>query len=518
MLLIYPPVSKPCEPPAGVAGLSGALRSHGVRHTVFDANLEGLLCLAGAAVAGRATGLDTWTSRALRNCAGNIRSLRDMRLYRSADRYRRAVKDLNRVLERSVDVSRFTLGLANYQDCRLSPVRSRDLLAAAEAPEANPFYPFFSRRLEALIAEKQPRVVGFSINYLSQALCAFAMMGFIRRAFPGLDIVCGGGLVTSWLRRPCRHDCFGGLIDRLVAGPGEEALLRLAGVDERPAAHYTPCYEQLPVSDYLSPGAILPYSGASGCFWNRCSFCPEKAEGGCYTPVGIRQAREDLSLLSARMNPSMIHLLDNAVSPALMRSLLDDPPGAAWYGFARITGDLADPDYCMALKRSGCAMLKLGIESGDQAVLDRMNKGVDLGDAARALKALKQAGIATYVYLLFGSPEEDLEGARKTLAFTARHAGEIGFLNLAIFNMPVGSASYGELRRSDFYEGDLSLYTDFERSDGWDRRAVRRFIEREFRKDRAVADILGNEPPFFTSNHAAFFQSRRGPSGLPLAG
>jgi len=37
-----------------------------------------------------------------------------------------------------------------------------------------------------------------------------------------------------------------------------------------------------------------------------------------------------------------------------------------------------------------------------QGVLDSMDKGIDLDIVSLALKALKKAGIATYVYLLFG--------------------------------------------------------------------------------------------------------------------
>ena len=40
-------------------------------------------------------------------------------------------------------------------------------------------------------------------------------------------------------------------------------------------------------------------------------------------------------------------------------------------------------------------MLKLGLESGDQGVLDQMEKGFDLGEASLSLKSLKRAGIAT---------------------------------------------------------------------------------------------------------------------------
>ncbi len=509
MILIYPPVAKPCEPPAGIAKLSGALKHHGIKHTVVDANIEGMLYLLGSASDAAVRDQDTWTRRALRNLTGNLQALKERTTYFSIDRYRRAVADVNRVLEMFSIEGGGTVSVANYQHSKLSPLRSDDLLRAAEHPELNPFYPYFRSRLTGLIEREQPSIVGFSLTFLSQALCTFAMLGFLKREYPGLKLVCGGGLVTSWLRRPGgdigTHKLFAGLVDHFVEGPGEAPLLALVGNCAGREEHYTPAYDSLLPGEYLSPGAILPYSASSGCIWKKCSFCPEKAEGNRYVPVGTRQATNDLSMLVKQAGPVLIHLLDNSISPSLVRSLIDNPPGAPWYGFARIDEDLADVDFCMALKHSGCVMLKLGIESGDQSVLDRMKKGIDLETVSASLGSLKRAGITAYVYLLFGTPEETPAGARKTLEFTARHSDEIGFLNLAIFNMPVGAPEADMLETADFYEGDLSLYTDFVHPGGWDRRRIRQFLESEFRRHPAISGILKKEPPFFTSNHAPFF-------------
>ncbi len=504
MLLVYPPVSKTCEPPAGVAKLSGALKAHGIRHRVVDANLEGLLHLLERTSSASTDMPDTWTKRAGKNIGRNLAALRDGGIYRSIDRYKRAVSDINRVLEMSA-AGRAAVSLANYQHSKLSALKSADLISAAERPEEDPFYPYFARRLRGLLEEEQPALVGFSLNYLSQAVCTFAMIGFLRRECPGLVIVLGGGLVTSWMRRPGWKNPFGGLADHLVAGPGEAKLLSLIGKKEASKAHPAPDYGPLPLERYLSPGVVLPYSGSSGCYWNRCSFCPEKAEGNRYIPVPAETALSDLHALSGRHRPVLIHLLDNAVSSSLMKALTTNPPGVPWYGFARIDRRLADPDFCSALKRSGCVMLKLGLESGDQGVLDRLEKGVDLVVASRALKALREAGIAAYVYLLFGTPAETIAEARKTLDFTVRHRGEIGFLNLAIFNMPLEAAGSSGLRTSSFYEGDLSLYTDFVHPAGWNRKDVRLFVENEFKRHPAVSSILKKDPPIFTSNHAPFF-------------
>ena len=225
VLLLHPPVAKPCEPPAGIARLVGALNHDEIPCTAVDLNLEGLLSLIGGSV----TAADRWTQRAVRGLSKNLSRIRSLTTYQSFDRYQRAVADVNRVLERSTPSPEVQLSLANYQDRRRSPVSSSDLIQAAENPAENPFFPYFEERLSALMATEEPTLVGISMNYLSQALCTFAIVGFLRSRFPEIAIVLGGGLVTSWMRRPGWHNPFRGLVDHLVAGAGESTLLALAG-------------------------------------------------------------------------------------------------------------------------------------------------------------------------------------------------------------------------------------------------------------------------------------------------
>jgi len=508
MILIHPPVAKSCEPSAGIAKLCGALDHHGVRYRAVDANLEGLLSL----LKNPPVSSDTWTRRALRHLPGHLDSLKSWDAYRNEDRYRRAIKDLDRLLEMTSRSSRVRISLANYQHEELSPARSTDIVRAAENPEDNLFYPYFKKKLMGLLESEQPSIVGFSMNYLSQALSTFAMIGFLRREYPGVKIVLGGGLVTSWMRRPHWQNPFEGLVDDLVAGPGEVPLLLLGGVQSG-NDRYRPDYDSLPMRDYLAPGPILPYSASNGCYWNKCSFCPERAEGNPYQAIPVEEVIGDLLRLADRHQPVLIHLLDNAISPSLMKAISEHPPGVPWYGFARITRHLTDPDFCLALKRSGCVMLKLGLESGDQAVLDDLQKGIDLEEASSALKNLKNAGIATYVYLLFGTPAESLTEARRTLAFVVKHHDWIGFLNLAIFNMPIYGAEAQQMETKTFYKRDLSLYASFDHPKGWSRQLIRQFLDKEFKRHPVIASIVRRDPPVFTSNHAPFFvrdgESRR---------
>ncbi|MBN1276511.1 MAG: radical SAM protein [Deltaproteobacteria bacterium] len=505
MLLINPPLVKPCEPPPGIARLSGALMQNGVKCSVWDANIGGILSLLN----GPFTSPDRWTSRASRNRLKHIASLQDFSTYSNPDRYRRAVADINRLLEKASPFETVRLTLSNYQDSDLSPVRSRDLINASRNPERNLFYPYFKEKITEIIQKEQPAYIGISLNFLSQALCSFAIIGLIRREWPDLKLILGGGLVTSWIRRPNWINLFGELVDHIVAGPGESFLLSLLAnkVDNTQLkGFWRPDYTLFPWNAYISPGPILPYSASSGCYWNRCSFCPERAEKNPYIPVPVDNVEEDLRSLVEKTSPVLIHFLDNALSPGLMNKIVEKPPGVSWYGFARITDHLADQDFCLALKRSGCVMLKLGLESGSQSVLEREQKGVNIKTASSVLRNLKKAGISTYVYLLFGTPSEGEAEARMTHDFVIKHCNYIDFLNTAIFNMPVYGPETSRFETKTMYDGDISLYTGFRHPGGWDRKAVRRFLDREFKRHPSIQEIQRRNPPLFTSNHAPFFR------------
>lgn len=502
IILIHPPVSKPAEPPAGIAKLAGCLAVNGIDHQIIDANLEGLLYLLNNTLPEN-RGNDRWTARAWKHREKNLSALRDGKIYSNRSRYQRAVADINRLISRAGKTCGIDISLADYHDSLLTPVKVDDLLRAAEKPQDNLFYPYFTSCLENALQDN-PEFIGFSLNYLSQALCTFAMIGLIRRQNPRQKIILGGSLVTSWIKITDNENMFGGLVDEMVTGAGEKRLLDLLGRQDG-QIDAPPDYRGFPVNDYISPVPVLPFCTARGCYWRQCSFCPEKAEDNPYLPLSPTRVLSQLQTLCGEMHPGLIHLVDNAVSPAILNALARSSPGVAWYGFTRITPHLTDENFCRSLQSSGCVMLKLGIESGDQAVLDALHKGIDLQTVSRAIKAIHKAGIATYIYLLFGTPPENEERAGKTLSFTVDHRDCIDFLNLAIFNLPVLSAEAQNLETVTFYEGDLSLYKDFVHPLGWQRADVRRFLERTFKKRPAVAEIIQRTPDYFTSNHAPFF-------------
>ena len=352
MLLIHPPLSKACEPPVGITRLAGALRGNNISCTLLDTNLEGQLFLLNSKVEAN----DKWSTRALKNCNNNIEALRSSLLYKNYSRYERAINDLNKVFQLASSDHSININFANYQDDKLSPLKSDDLILAATSFDSNIFYPYFSKRIESIVEDKNPTVIGISLNYLSQALTTFAIIGFIKKYFPNIIIVLGGGLVTSWMRNLKDRNPFSGLVDHLVAGPGEEFLLKLLGTSEEAInedGYKGHDFEDLPLSSYLSPGLILPYASATGCYWKKCSFCPEKAEGSPYIPLLPEVVIDEIDYLKKKLQPALLHFLDDAISPALLKKLAHQPIGLKWYGFARINSLLADLDFLQTIKSFG---------------------------------------------------------------------------------------------------------------------------------------------------------------------
>jgi len=505
MLLIFPPVAKPCEPPAGVALLSSALKENKISCHVYDANIEGLLFLINSDI----TSVDSWSKRALKNRDQIICDLKNPTLYNNMDRYHQRVYDLNKLLSISVDTKRFRITLSDYSDNKLSSVNSKDLLKSAREYKENPFYAFFEDKVRSQIIDSDSKYIGISLCYLNQALVSFALAGWIKQNFKDKKIIMGGGLISSWMSRPDYDDPFKDLINLMIRGEGEQALLELFDIKNIKKKHFIPDYDFVKDDLYLAPGKVLPFRASIGCYWSKCNFCPEKAETRSYSSQRASKVLQDLKQIDQTYHPDYVHLIDNAVTPAFLKAVSKNKFGFKWYGFVRFEKELLNQDFCCDLKKSGCDMLKLGLESGDQDVLDQMNKGTDLTMVSTILENLYHAKILTFVYLLFGTSYEDKTAAFRTLKYVNLHKKYIDYLNLAVFNLPKFSDDAKNLDTHEFYQGDLSLYSNFTHPSGWDRRQVKQFLDKSFKKRVLVGSHIRKNPAFFSSNHAAFFQNKR---------
>jgi hypothetical protein len=529
VLLVHPPAVKPAEPPLGTAVLLSHLRGSGFSAEAIDANLGAYLHLLGEERLRAAAGETAPTSlrRAVRNAPRALSYLRSPDAARSFSRYVTAVRHLNGALSAHRGRSgseKLTLG--DYVHGEVSEFSPADLDRVASGGVETIFTRYYDEILLPKIEALRPGTVAISVHYRHQVLAAFELAGRLRRRLPSARILGGGGMLTSWRKGLRTAGLRFSPFHAVGFGPGE-TILSAAAAGSLPADEpffeggeevaFLPEYGFATLPSYLSPEPVLPVAASRGCYWRKCSFCPEAVSPvHAYRGADAASFPSLLRSLSERYGVSRFHLTDNAIPPAVLRAMADRKrslEGLRWHGFARFEPALRDPGFASDLAAAGCAMLQLGLESGSQGLLDRMGKGTRVADASTILGNLSRAGIAAYVYVMLGVSGETRADAEKTLAFLAENADNIGFLNLSILNLPreasepgradPGLAADEALREAN---GPLGLYRRVPERDGWGRAKARRFLQKELLGHPSIRAVAGRTPPWFTSHHAFFFR------------
>ena len=104
--------------------------------------------------------------------------------------------------------------------------------------------------------------------------------------------------------------------------------------------------------------------------------------------------------------------------------------------------DMVDEEMLRSLRKAGMVRIKMGIESGVQRVLDRMNKGITLQQVKNAFKWCKKLRIDTCGYIMVGNPGETREDIYETIRFTK--ALNPHYVHCAIFMPYPSTESYKE--------------------------------------------------------------------------
>jgi radical SAM superfamily enzyme YgiQ (UPF0313 family) len=119
-----------------------------------------------------------------------------------------------------------------------------------------------------------------------------------------------------------------------------------------------------------------------------------------------------------------------------------------WGCFSR--ADLLRPEMVSRLKRSGCDLVMIGVESGSQEILDRHHKGLRLEEVRQAFALCRRAGIRTLATFIVGLPGETRETFVRTLSLALELDPDF-----ASFNLPVAKP-LTPLRREAAGQGWLS--------------------------------------------------------------
>jgi len=93
------------------------------------------------------------------------------------------------------------------------------------------------------------------------------------------------------------------------------------------------------------------------------------------------------------------------------------PKRIRWRGLTRI--NLVNEQLINKAREAGCFALEVGIESGSNEVLKRINKQITVEQAVEAVRIIKKAGIEVDANFILGHPHETIESVKATIDFAA---------------------------------------------------------------------------------------------------
>ncbi len=115
-----------------------------------------------------------------------------------------------------------------------------------------------------------------------------------------------------------------------------------------------------------------------------------------------------------------------------------------WICSSRV--DRIDAELAVLMKSAGCHLVRMGVESGSQAVLDRIRKGISLDDTRAAFAACRRAGIDTHAHTMVGMPGETYADFRMTIALIREIRPT--YLTMSVCTPFPGTPLFEELERS----------------------------------------------------------------------
>ncbi|PKM05337.1 MAG: radical SAM protein [Gammaproteobacteria bacterium HGW-Gammaproteobacteria-6] len=215
---------------------------------------------------------------------------------------------------------------------------------------------------------------------------------------------------------------------------------------------------------------ILPVT--NGCSWNQCTFCemytaPQKkfrARDEQQVLEEIRRSGEQLIVQRVFLADGDAMILPTRRLLSILEAIREHMPTVE-----RVTS------YCLPrnlkrksveelreLREAGLAMLYVGAESGDDEVLERVNKGETFDSTADALLKSAEAGLQRSVMILNGLGGKALSEQHARNSARLMNLTQPEFLSTLVVSFPQGLERYRE-RFPDFEELDQpSLFAELE--------------------------------------------------------
>lgn len=304
--------------------------------------------------------------------------------------------------------------------------------------------------LRLVMEHFKPDVVGITAM-TTKVASAYKTADHIKRIDPSLPVIMGGPHPTAMPEEVLRY----GSIDYVIRDEGERSLVSLLGIlssssaskpsDEdlesipnlsyrvdgetrnNPSAPFIKDLDSIPrprrsallhMDEYSTEDLGLLLT-SRGCPF-RCTYCYHPWRGR----VNFRSAGDVLE--------EMLHLYHNygvrqfAIKDdsftvrrshveAICQGIIDAKIKIIWDCTTR--PNIIDKELLEIMIRAGCSVIKIGVETGSQRILDICNRGTTFEQVRKAARLFNEKGIFWSGYFMMGIPQEREEDIEATLSF-----------------------------------------------------------------------------------------------------
>jgi anaerobic magnesium-protoporphyrin IX monomethyl ester cyclase len=170
-------------------------------------------------------------------------------------------------------------------------------------------------------------------------------------------------------------------------------------------------------------GPVVALRTAKSCPF-ACAFCGFPLRSERYDYLDAAGVEGELNALREIGGVGTINFLDDTFNvpkqrfTEILRMMIRNDYGFRWHSFFRC--DYADAETIGLMRRAGCTGVFLGIESVNDMMLRRMRKTATRQRYEEAIPLLHEAGISTFVSLIFGFPGETAETVQESVDFLER--------------------------------------------------------------------------------------------------
>ena len=283
-----------------------------------------------------------------------------------------------------------------------------------------------------------------------------------------------------------------------------------------------PAWDLLDLSRYALPMVDKPYvlvETSRGCPYS-CDFCVAPIhQGHKFRERSAKSLVDEIEHTYRELGIQFFYLWGDTVTlnvksfTAFCDELIARNLPIQWFGNAR-ADNLTDPAFVHRLRKAGCWMLALGIESESDDVRKNMVKRLERQKIQAAFRNMRDAGIKSFAFFIFGYPGE----TPRTMELTTDYAIALDpdFANFYPAVPYPGTALYDKAVRENLLRAEDADWSKMEysyyllRGNGLDDRlvmaAINRAKRRFFLRPAYVARHMGDIAKLVLTKQAIVWQ------------